>query len=59
VGFLREGEEVRARHHLYNFSFSGFYDLCYTGFFDSSDKWIHASPQHWGYLFHAYCCCGF
>jgi hypothetical protein len=43
AGFLREGEEVCARHHLYNFSFGGFYDLYYTGFFDFGDKWIHAS----------------
>jgi hypothetical protein len=45
AGFLREGEEVRARHRIHNFTFGGFYDLCYVGFFDSGDKWIHASSQ--------------
>jgi hypothetical protein len=45
--FLREGKEVRARHRINDFSFGGFCDLCYAGFFDSSNKWIHASSQCW------------
>jgi hypothetical protein len=58
AGFLREGEEVRARHRIHNFTFDGFYDICYAGFFDSDDKWIHASSQFWCYLCHAYFCHG-
>jgi hypothetical protein len=54
VGFLRKGEEVRARHRIDYFSFSGFFDLCYAGFFDSGDKWIDAYSQHWCFLFCAY-----
>jgi hypothetical protein len=56
--FLREGEEVRTRHCVYCFSFSGFDDLFYTSFFESNDECVDASSQHWCYLFHAYCCCG-
>jgi hypothetical protein len=40
------------------FSFGGFFDLCYAGFFDSGDKWIHASSQRWCYLCRAYFCHG-
>jgi hypothetical protein len=54
VGFRREGEEVCAWHRVDYFSFSGFFDLCYANFFDSGDKWVDASSQHWCYLFRAY-----
>jgi hypothetical protein len=54
AGFLREGEEVCAEHRVDYFSFSGFFDLCYASFFDSGDKWVDASSQHWCYLFRAY-----
>jgi hypothetical protein len=55
--FFEKKEEVRARHRIDNFSFGGFYDLRYAGFFDSGDKWIRASSQRWCYLCHAYFCC--
>jgi hypothetical protein len=56
--FFQEGKEVRVRHRVDYFSFSGFFDLCYTGFFDSSDKWIDASSQRWCYLCRACFCHG-
>jgi hypothetical protein len=33
---------------------SAAFDLCYASFFDSGDKWVDASSQHWCYLFRAY-----
>jgi hypothetical protein len=56
VEFLREGKEIYPRHCVHYFSFGSFDDLFGASFFDSDDKCVEAASQHWGYLFHAYCC---